>query len=592
MDLVTAGFPSHSVSFGPGLAFSPQLAHKINSCPKVDVARPMIKFVPIHVNNIDPSSGLVKRQAQSGPAKKSVPHTKPISKLGAFRAGGHGISTGPDNEGWRTIIAHPRLQAKQVQGPPSPASAGLTKLQRPVGLRHISLGMLKSATRQARPPEYDRLHSLPSKSSCHDLPTISKATGTVPSNALSSKVVTGTSGRNKPQKGAKRNSTSVDHGGKRHGGTSTKVGQGRHEGMSRKRGSGGAGGESSEEDRHPRQKRGITDVDVSERHRQKVKEKKTPAAKKRKTEGKKRVGKKLVNMDCVMTPETSKGGTIKLPFNFMSPHLGTSEDTRVIPGNNRFACKWSRLHRQAQTKHGGASIVEGINLRTYLLPFARPNSARKWSNPSSKKKQTKTTKVDQAIYGNPAGSFVHIDRLDPTMAKLIRHGALVKPEGSPSQSSGLVMKADPLDRYCEKAAQAAFARKVFEPLALTFRRQYNRAMENWRDITIVLDSKLLLFLRDGTVPSVKFGWGTELGSGPERTVESRQLGRNGQNGSQGGISPEANPLKHARFIARGPSSLAVTKMAKMKPFNVVLIDKFNYQLLNRVKQILRDASLT
>ncbi|KAH8922368.1 hypothetical protein BT69DRAFT_1297985 [Atractiella rhizophila] len=239
MALVTAAFPSHSISFGPGLAFGPQLAHKINSYPKVDVARPtIIKFVPIHVNNIDPSN---IGQAQSGPAKKRVPHTKPISKLGAFRAGGHVISTGPDNEGWRTIIAHPHLQAKRAREaklarlalnkqprfkahPISPASAGPTKLQRPVGLRHISLGMLKSATRQARPPEYGRLHSLPLKSSCHNLPTISKATGTVPSNAPSSKVVTGTSGRNKPQKSAKRNSTSVDHGGKRHGGTSAKEG--------------------------------------------------------------------------------------------------------------------------------------------------------------------------------------------------------------------------------------------------------------------------------------------------------------------------------------------------------------------------------
>ncbi|KAH8916483.1 hypothetical protein BT69DRAFT_1340184 [Atractiella rhizophila] len=568
MALVTAAFPSHSVSFGPGLAFSPQLAHKINSCPKVDVARPIIKFVPIHVNNIDPSSGSVKRQAQSGPAKKRLPHTKPISGLGAFRAGGHVISTGPDNEGWRTIIAHPRLQAKRARKaklarlalnkqprfkahPISPASAGPTKLQRPVGLRHISLGMLKSATRQARPPEYDRLHSLRSKSSCHDLPTISKATGMVPSNAPSSKVVTGTSGRNKPQKSAKRNSTSVDHGGKRHGGTSAKVGQGGHEGMSRKRGSGGAEETSSESEAEKR-----------------AKEKKTPAAKKRKTEGKKRVGKKLVNMDWeealrVMTPETSKGGTIKLPFNFMSPHLGriTLEDGSVrlrqftdfptlaplflwyefgyeplaehakihvlsqatidsLANRAAFIDKYKQNTAVAIDRRGyqledlppalrqakfGKEVVKSIFYKksepvsVELLRLAQEFGMVPWALHH----YTETTKVDQAIYGNPAGSFVHIDRLDPTMAKakVVLNNCQPKTADqawSTCQAGRIAItklwcgheaedKEGNLDRYCEKAAQAAFARKVFEPLALTFRRQYDRAMENWRDITIILD---------------------------------------------------------------------------------------------------------
>ncbi|KAH8916171.1 hypothetical protein BT69DRAFT_1340489 [Atractiella rhizophila] len=537
MALVTAAFPSHSVSFGPGLAFSPQLAHKINSCPKVDVVRPIIKTSSVW------------------------PHTKPISKPGAFRAGGHVISTGPDNEGWRTIIAHPRLQAKRAREaklarlalnkqprfkahPISPASAGPTKLQRPVGLRHISLGTLKSATRQARPPEYDRLHSLPSQSSCHDLPTISKATGTVPSNAPSSKVVTGTSGRNKPQKSAKRNSTSVDHGGKRHGGTSAKVGQGGYEGMSRKRGSGGAGGgEMSKEDRHPRQKRGITDVDVSEETlsdsegEKRAKEKKTPAAKKRKTEGKKRVGKKLVNMDweealCVMTPETSKGGTIKLPFNFMSPHLGriTLEDGSVrlrqfshlgptllvatidsLANGAAFIDKYKQNTAVAIDRRGyqledlppalrqakfGKEVVKSIfykkskPVRVEMLRLAHEFGMVPWANLHH---YTGTTKVDQAIYGNPAGSFVHIDRLDPTMAKakVMLNNCQPKTADqawSTCQAGRIaITKECNLDRYCKKAAQAAFARKVFEPLALTFRRQYNRAMENWRDITIILD---------------------------------------------------------------------------------------------------------
>ncbi|KAH8916478.1 hypothetical protein BT69DRAFT_1302777 [Atractiella rhizophila] len=37
------------------------------------------------------------------------------------------------------------------------------------------------------------------------------------------------------------------------------------------------------------------------------------------------------------------------------------------------------------------------------------------------------------------------------------------------------------------------------------------------------DFGLLLFLRDGTVPSVKFGWGTELGSGPGNEIQGESL---------------------------------------------------------------------
>ncbi|KAH8924278.1 hypothetical protein BT69DRAFT_1296488 [Atractiella rhizophila] len=66
--------------------------------------------------------------------------------------------------------------------------------------------------------------------------------------------------------------------------------------------------------------------------------------------------------------------------------------------------------------------------------------------------------------------------------------------------------------------------------------------------------RLLLFLRDGTVPSVKFGWGTELGSGPGSDAAAK-LSR------EVGMSLNANSLKHARFIVRAPSSLPVAKWA-------------------------------
>ncbi|KAH8928046.1 hypothetical protein BT69DRAFT_1293661 [Atractiella rhizophila] len=338
-------------------------------------------------------------------------------------------------------------------------------------------------------------------------------TSMVLSGPPSSKVVTGTSGRNKPQKSTKRNSTSVDHGGKRRGGTSAKVGQGGRQGMSPKRGSGGAGrGESSKEDRHPRKKRGITDVDVLEETssesegEKRVKEKKTLATKKRKTEGKKRVGKKLVNMDWkealwsaifiligLADHETSKDGTIKHPFSFMSPHLGAnstaggsqwnmaasvyislqtyhlgptllvvqiwisaigraSKETCVIPGNNQFTCKWSRLHRQLE------DLPPALRQARFSKEAVKSIFYKKKANQSVSKCYDWHTNLEW-YPGHTSIITQKPPKLDPTMTKVtekdhrqksfsttanrkqqIRNGALVKLEGSPSQSSGLVMK--------------------------------------------------------------------------------------------------------------------------------------------------------
>ncbi|KAH8923387.1 hypothetical protein BT69DRAFT_1333871 [Atractiella rhizophila] len=414
-------------------------------------------------------------QAQSGPAKKRVPHTKPISKLGAFRAGGHVISTGPDNEGWRTIIAHPHLQAKRARE---------AKLAR--------LALNKQPRVKPHPIS--------------------------PANI-------------------------------------------KEEGKWRGWWGGIERGRSAPETE-------TWDYGRSEVEKR-AKEKKTPAAKKRKTEGKKRVGKKLVNMDWeealrVMTPETSKGGTIKLPFNFMSPHLGriTLEDGSVrlrqftdfptlaplflwYEFGYEPSAEQAKKHALSQATidslTNGAAFIDkykqntavAIDRRGYQLEDLPPALCQakfckevvksifyKKSKPvhvemirlahefgmvpwAHLHHYTETTKVDQAIYGNPAGSFVHIDRLDPTMAKakVMLNNCQPKTADqawSTCQARRITItklwfgyeaedKEGNLDRYCEKAAQAAFARKVFEPLALTFRRQYNRAMENWRDITIVLD---------------------------------------------------------------------------------------------------------
>ncbi|KAH8914548.1 hypothetical protein BT69DRAFT_1304947 [Atractiella rhizophila] len=50
-----------------------------------------------------------------------------------------------------------------------------------------------------------------------------------------------------------------------------------------------------------------------------------------------------------------------------------------------------------------------------------------------------------------------------------------------------------------------------------FRVSFPKVNVAWDQFMLL--THLLLFLRDGTIPSVKVGWGTELGSGPSRKVK-------------------------------------------------------------------------
>ncbi|KAH8914641.1 hypothetical protein BT69DRAFT_1304800 [Atractiella rhizophila] len=303
--------------------------------------------------------------------------------------------------------------------------------------------------------------------------------------------------------------------------------------MSTKRGSGGAGREElSKEVWHLRKKRGITDVDVSEEiiseseGEKRAKEKKTPAAKKRKTEGRRGV----------MTPETSKDETIRRPFNFMSPHLGANSaaggsewkiaasvytSSQTFPpwphsscGANLDISHWQSkqrnmcyprqqsIHLQMEPPSSTSiktqrwpSIIEGISLRTCLLPFTRPDSARKQSNPSSTKKANQAVSKCYDWHRNlewyPGHTSITTQKppkLDPTMAKskvmLNNCQPKTADQAWSTCQAGRIAITKLWFGHEAEDKEVISTGTVREQLRLL---SQEKAMENWRDITTILD---------------------------------------------------------------------------------------------------------